>query len=162
MSHVPFEPSHTTRSGISPSRMMRVLCYAPALLLAAMSAKAQTDTLTIHADQPGPAINPMMYGLMTEEINYSYQGGLYAELIQNRDFKDNSGPTTNHWSLVLDPGADGAMSLDSDNPVNTVALTTSLRLEARNAAYGQRVGIANDGYWGIPVKPNTTYRVSFY
>ena len=76
--------------------------------------------------------------------------------------KDDSGPTTRHWSLVVAPGASGTMSLDSNRPVNTVALTTSLHLEATKADAGQRVGIANDGYWGIPVKPNTTYRASFY
>src|SRR2546430_6104792 len=54
------------------------------------------------------------------------------------------------------------MSIDTDNPVNTVALTHSLRLEARTVGAGGRVGAANDGYWGIPVKPNTTYRASFY
>ena len=45
--------------------------------------------------EPGPAISPMLYGLMTEEINHSYDGGLYAELIRNRDFKeaDKKDPT---------------------------------------------------------------------
>jgi alpha-N-arabinofuranosidase len=139
-------------------------CACLLVLLAAAQAwsSVRADSLTIRADQPGVSIGPALYGLMTEEINDSYQGGLYAELIQNRDFKDNSGPTTGHWSLVTDPGADGKMTLDGDNPVNTVALTTSLRLDARAAGNGRRVGIANDGYWGIPVWPNTTYRVSFY
>jgi alpha-L-arabinofuranosidase len=123
---------------------------------------AIADSITIGADKPGVKISPMLYGLMTEEINYSYQGGLYAELIQNRDFKDDHGPTTNHWSLVRGQGASGEMNLDATDPVNTVALTTSLRLDAHAAGDGQRLGIANDGYWGIPVKPNTTYRVSFY
>src|SRR5262249_18324315 len=27
---------------------------------------------------------------------------------------------------------------------------------------GGRVGVANEGYWGFPVRPNTTYRASFY
>ena len=37
-------------------------------------------------DKPVAKVSPMLYGLMTEEINYSYDGGLYAELIQNRTF----------------------------------------------------------------------------
>ena len=40
-------------------------------------------------------------------------------------------------------------------------LTTCLRLDAQEDS-GGRIGIANDGYWGIPVKPNLTYRASFY
>jgi len=131
-------------------------------LVAASFSFSHADTITISADKPGVKIDPMFYGLMTEEINYSYQGGLYAELIQNRDFKDDSGPTTDHWSMDLGNGATGTMNLDAENPVNTVALITSLKLDATTASKSAPVGIANDGYWGIPVKPGTTYHASFY
>ena len=47
-------------------------------------------------------------------------------------------------------------------PSTHTALTTSLKLQITAIAPGQRVGIGNDGYWGIPVKPNTTYTASFY
>ncbi len=119
-----------------------------------------TGRLTVHVDQPGVKISPMLYGLMTEEINHAYDGGLYAELIQNRAFKDN-GTTAVHWSLVQDSGATGTMALDATQPVNP-ALSTSLKLDARSVTAGQRVGIANDGYWGVPVQPRTRYRASFY
>jgi alpha-L-arabinofuranosidase len=46
--------------------------------------------------------------------------------------------------------------------VNTVALTTSLKLQITEAGNGQRVGVANTGYWGIPVRPLTLYQASFY
>src|ERR1035437_12038 len=60
---------------------------------------AQTPILTLDLTKPGAKVSPMLYGLMTEEINHSYDGGLYAELIRNRIFKDN--PTTPEgWSLV--------------------------------------------------------------
>ena len=39
--------------------------------------------LTLHLDQRGAAVSPGLYGLMTEEINFSYEGGLYGELIRN-------------------------------------------------------------------------------
>jgi alpha-L-arabinofuranosidase len=39
---------------------------------------------------------------------------------------------------------------------------SSRRLDITTAGPGQRVGVANEGYWGIPVKPHTKYRVSFY
>src|SRR5213596_2396422 len=65
----------------------------------ATSAFAQTPKLTLDLSKPGATVSPMLYGLMTEEINYSYDGGLYAELIRNRIFKDN--PTKPEaWSLV--------------------------------------------------------------
>src|SRR4030095_9424316 len=40
------------------------------------------------------------------------------------------------------------------------ALQTCLRLTVEKA--GGKVGVANEGYWGIPVKPATTYKASFY
>jgi alpha-N-arabinofuranosidase len=126
--------------------------------------RAATDgpvpTLQINADQTGAHVSPMLYGLMTEEINYSYEGGLYAELIVNRTFKENPQSPV-WWHLVQDGGGAGSMSLDTNQPLNA-ALTTSLRLEASQVSGNQRVGIANEGYWGIPVKPNTRYRTSFY
>ena len=128
---------------------------------------ADTAEITVQVDQPEVRISPMLYGLMTEEINHSYDGGLYAELIQNRAFKD--GPRTGetpdpanppHWTLVKTGGADGTLILDDADPVNKSALPTSLRLDIK--AGSGRIGVANDGYWGIPVQPNTVYRASFY
>ncbi|GJI94026.1 hypothetical protein RugamoR57_07440 [Duganella caerulea] len=128
--------------------------------LIAPLAMAQT-TLKIDLAKPGIPVSPTLYGLMTEEINYSYDGGLYAELVRNRAFKDD-GKTPAHWSVVQDAGGGAAITLDERHPVPATALTTSLRLDAVHAAPGHRVGVANDGYWGIPVKPGTRYRASFY
>ncbi|MFL6697516.1 MAG: alpha-L-arabinofuranosidase C-terminal domain-containing protein [Vitreoscilla sp.] len=128
--------------------------------LIAPLAMAQT-TLRIDLAKPGVPVSPTLYGLMTEEINYSYDGGLYAELVRNRVFKDDN-KTPVHWSVVQDAGGSAAIALDQRYPVAATALTTSLRLDAAGATKGHRVGIANDGYWGIPVKPNTRYRASFY
>src|SRR6187200_2694910 len=60
---------------------------------------AQTTKLTLDLTKPGLNVSPMLYGLMTEEINHSYDGGLYAELIRNRIFKDNPA-SPEGWSLV--------------------------------------------------------------
>jgi alpha-N-arabinofuranosidase len=43
-----------------------------------------------------------------------------------------------------------------------LGISNSLRLDITTVKAGQRVGVANDGYWGIPVRPNTTYTASFY
>ena len=50
----------------------------------AQAPAAQTPVLEIGADQVKGKSSPILHGLMTEEINYSYDGGLYAELIRNR------------------------------------------------------------------------------
>src|SRR6185295_12388342 len=55
----------------------------------------------------------------------------------------------------------GAIVLEN-SPVPNTALTMALKLDASSLKSGQRVGVANEGYWGIPVKPDTTYRASFY
>jgi len=119
-----------------------------------------SGSLTVKVDQPGVKINPLLYGLMTEEINHSYDGGLYAELIQNRVLKDNAQNPV-HWSAVTTGTSKASIALDTDHPADT-ALTASLRLDISAADAANRAGAANDGYWGIPVKPNTTYKASFY
>ncbi len=138
----------------------RVILSLAAILAASPLFAADPGKLTIHADQPGVKISPQLYGLMTEEINHSYDGGLYAELIQNRIFRDDP-KTPAHWSLIGDAAGGSTITLDKSDPLN-INLNTSLQLKIGTVAAGQRVGIANDGYWGIPVKPDTTYTASFY
>jgi len=112
--------------------------------------------LQIDAGKVTGNVSPTLYGLMTEEINFSYEGGLYGELIRNRTFKANAqGPV--FWNAV----GDTTIALDTNQPLNT-ALNVSLELDTSKASKNSLVGIANGGYWGIPVRPNTTYRASFY
>jgi alpha-L-arabinofuranosidase len=69
------------------------------LLITATAMAQQPATLEIDAQRPVAKVSPILYGLMTEEINHSYDGGLYPELIRNRAFMDNSyGP--HGWVLV--------------------------------------------------------------
>ncbi len=116
--------------------------------------------LQIDAGRPGARVSPMLYGLMTEEINFCYDGGLYAELVRNRSFKEDA-KTPAHWRLVEEGGGSGAISLDPSQPLNE-AIATSLKVTIAQAGGSQRVGIANEGFWGIPVRPGTRYRASFY
>jgi alpha-L-arabinofuranosidase len=136
----------------------------------AFSTSAQTPSLQLDFTKPGAAVSPMLYGLMTEEINHSYDGGLYAELIRNRIFKDNK-TTPEAWSLVrTDSNSKASIKLMAATEENvpfderrhaiTGALSTCLRLTVEKT--GGKIGIANEGYWGIPVKPSTTYQASFY
>jgi alpha-L-arabinofuranosidase len=118
-------------------------------------------TLQIDAAHPGHAVSPIFHGMMIEEINHSLDGGLYGELVQNRVFKDSATAPV-HWSLVQDGGAIAAMALDTTQPVPGTALTTSLRVTATADGRRQRAGVANDGFWGIPVKPHASYRASFF
>jgi alpha-N-arabinofuranosidase len=98
--------------------------------------------------------------MMTEEINHSYDGGLYAELIQNRAFR-TSWVGVEHWDLVR--CGDAAASMDVDRSAGpSSALPQSLRLTVHEASPGNEAGIGNSGYWGIGLRPHTTYKGSFY
>ena len=139
--------------------LVRVM--STALLLAALSAvaaEAPVPQLQIDLSQPGFPVSPMFYGMMTEEINHAYDGGLYGELVQNRSFKDDpTGPA--HWSLVSS-GTGNTIALDQTQPINA-ALATCLKLSVTDVSQGP-VGIANEGFWGIPAAPKTGYRASFF
>src|SRR5437868_6386878 len=130
-----------------------LLCLATAI-----SVFAAEPTFTIDATHPAGKVSPKLYGLMTEEINHSYDGGLYAELIQNRAFLDDTNKPV-HWSVVNDNGTAAIIALDTAHAFND-KLTASLRLTVVNVGKGQRAGVANSGYWGFPVTPNTRYRLS--
>ncbi len=121
---------------------------------------AGTPTFTVDATHAVGKVSPVLYGLMTEEINHSYDGGLYAELIQNRAFLDNPNSPA-HWSVITGEDTAATITLDPANPLNS-QLTTSLRLAVTKVAKGQSAGVANTGYWGIPVQPKTAYRASLW
>jgi alpha-N-arabinofuranosidase len=130
------------------------------LALGVTATRAAGPAVTIDTASPSGKVSPLFYGLMTEEINHAYDGGLYAELVRNRAFLDDPA-TAAHWSVVQADGSTATMALDPGEPLNT-AIGTSLRLNVAQASTGHVAGIANEGYWGIPVQPNTRYRASFY
>ncbi|HZU36638.1 MAG TPA: alpha-L-arabinofuranosidase C-terminal domain-containing protein [Gemmataceae bacterium] len=124
-------------------------------------ALAAPPVLQIDLKAPSTPISPILHGLMTEEINHSYDGGLYAELIRNRAFLDDPRNQPVHWSVVKQAGADGAIRVVPTHPL-TDKLSNSLEVDVKAATPQQRFRVDNDGYWGIPIKPGTTYRASFY
>jgi alpha-N-arabinofuranosidase len=130
-----------------------VASFAP---LASPAAAAQTPaTLTIQADKPLHVVSPTLYGLMTEEINYSYDGGLYAEMVRNRTFDhDWSGVT--RWILDNAGEAHATMQADdTDGP--SEAVPHSLKLDIDKASSTTPVRLRNNGWWGMALQPHTTY-----
>ena len=76
--------------------MKRLFLFYMSVCMLAVSGKAQTAVLSVDASQEGVTISPTLYGLFYEEINHAGEGGLYAELIQNRSFEDEARPLRNH------------------------------------------------------------------
>jgi hypothetical protein len=96
-------------------RTLRVLMFAAVLAPPAATRGVPPSepgtTLEIDLKAPSTPISPILHGLMTEEINHSYDGGLYAELIRNRTFLDQSQSTED---VLIDyrecPGTPGTAS----------------------------------------------------
>src|ERR1017187_9295249 len=82
-----------------------------------VSAFASAVTIEVQADRPGANINPAMWGIFFEEINFGADGGLYAELVKNRGFEFPD-PMMG-WSKLSPSLARGQLSIRDDHPFNT-------------------------------------------
>src|SRR5438093_12579239 len=86
-------------------------------------AQTQPAAVTIQIGKQGKPISPDLFGIFFEDINYSADGGLYAELIQNRSFEYNAteqpawGPLTS-WEFIQRGGGTGELWVDSSYPVH--------------------------------------------
>jgi alpha-L-arabinofuranosidase len=138
-------------------RLTYIVCAA---LILARGVFAQGPSLTIQVDHSTSKVSPMLYGLMTEEINFSYDGGLYAELIRDRAIGPGRRPLF-HWTQVAPGNSLVDISLDDKTGPST-ALTRSLKVAVSAATEKTPAGVQNAGFWGIPIRPNTTYSGSFY
>ena len=103
----------------------------------------------------------MLYGLMTEEINYSYDGGLYAEMVRNRTPQEGRGGGTHAGSSTTRaPPAPPSPSTTMRAPAPL--LPGSLLFDIKSADAQNPAGFRNEGYWGMAVRPDTTYKGSLY
>lgn len=133
-------------------------------LLLCGAAYAQSNgaaSISIKLDTPLHKVSPMLYGLMTEEINFSYDGGLYAEMVRNRTFSGRWHSQPAHWFMVENGNSKGKMEID-DTAGPSEALQTSLLLDVSTADAQNPIGVYNEGYWGMAIRPNTVYKASFY
>lgn len=109
------------------------------------------------ASSGGNASSPLTYGAMFEDINHSGDGGIYAELIQNRAFQGSTEfpSSLNPW----EPIGDAVLTLQNTTMPLSWALPTSVQVSSNNKL--GTVGLLNPGWWGIDVKPQT-YTGSFW
>jgi alpha-N-arabinofuranosidase len=77
---------------------------------------------------PGAAINPAMFGIFFEDINFGADGGLYPELVKNRSFEFQE-PLTG-WHEVLGFGPKGI-----DSPKGELGIHTESPLNPSNPHY---------------------------
>jgi hypothetical protein len=108
-------------------------------------------------DKPGHAISPTLYGIFFEDINCSADGGLYAELVRNRNFEDSDNP--DYWKSLSPDGSDVTLSIDTSQPVSGKN-PHSLRVEVKPAG-GGFAGVVNEGFWGMGLTKGDNYELSF-
>lgn len=88
---------------------MKKLIFSSILLLGATSTMAQTEPIRIDMSKKGAVVSPNLYGIFFEEISHAGDGGLYAELVQNRGFEEHVLPS----SMTYKKGR--AFAIDSQN-----------------------------------------------
>jgi alpha-L-arabinofuranosidase len=108
-------------------------------------------TITVRADKPGAAINPQMWGVFFEDINFGADGGLYAELVKNRSFSFPD-PLMG-WQKISPSKARGALSILSDDPY-VLQHPRYLRLQSQGTDV---FGVANEGFRGMGLKAGEGY-----
>jgi len=143
---------------------LSAVCLSLAAISASLIHAATPSVLRIDANVIVARVSPLHAGLMTEEINHSFDGGVYAELLRDRALNGTLLPRANalgSWMLIGGTNGGSGMALDVSHPLSR-AIPTSLRIDAASASLLNRVGVTNAGFWGIPVHPHTRYRVSFY
>ncbi|NOT92491.1 alpha-L-arabinofuranosidase C-terminal domain-containing protein [Ferruginibacter sp.] len=110
-------------------------------------------------------ISTDLFGIFFEDLSYAADGGLYAELIQNRSFEysptDRKGwHSLSYWDYMTDGFGYGNISIESSAPLN-----------ANNPHYvllniedeGQKgIGIVNAGFDGIVLKAGEQYNFSLF
>ena len=145
---------HTCKSCLQMILLVLFICSQPVTY-------AQTSFLK------GKKISPDLFGLFFEDINYAADGGLYAELIQNRSFEYNPAEKNEwhplyNWDYFTTGYSYGKVNIETSQPVhpNNPHYTV---LEAEHI-YQQdgSVGIRNQGFDGIVVKSGHSYRFSMF
>ena len=151
--------------------MKKLLLLITMLSMNAVMLHAQT--LTLRLDKAETEVSPMLYGLMTEEINYSYEGGLYTQLVANPAFTDMFNPgrgrrggRPNANAPRITPRPDRWQLSDTvkvqvrqnrQDGINS-AIPTSLVVNYDEAG----LALVSEGFWGFPIRKNTTFKGSLY
>lgn len=116
-----------------------------------MAMSAQNNELVIQTQKLGAVIQPTMYGLFFEDINYAADGGLYAELIKNRSFE--SPQNLMGWKTF------GKVTVHNDGPFERNPHYVRL---ANPGHEHKHTGVENEGFFGIGIKQGEEYRFSVW
>jgi len=120
-------------------------------LSATVNGVAQTHVMDIKTTKAGAVVQPTMYGLFFEDINYAADGGLYGELVKNRSFEFPQ--SFMGWQTF------GNVELKNDGPFDRCPHYVRLSNPGHS---DRRSGLVNEGYFGIGVKKGEDYRFTVW
>ncbi|MBO4613113.1 MAG: carbohydrate binding domain-containing protein [Bacteroidaceae bacterium] len=120
----------------------------------ATTARAQEadNVITVETQKPGAEVQPTMYGIFFEDINFAADGGLYAELVKNRSFEFTPDP-------LLGWQAFGKVEIRDDGPFDKNPHYARLSSMGHGDWW---TGLVNEGFFGIGVEQDKEYRFSVY
>ena len=157
-----------------PNLIVKKLCLPATLFLTAVcpfvpasvstygqsAAAKPAAVLNIQVDKSLHSVSPTLYGMMTEEINFSYDGGLYPEMVSNRVMRDRNW-NQQDWLVVQNASAGAKMEKDKTTGPSE-ALNDSIKLTISAATPEEPAGVRNMGFWGYPLRPDVAYKGSLY
>lgn len=146
-------------------------CYLLGALGYVVGAETAPSTLSISSDASGVEVSGTLYGLFYEDINFSADGGLYADQVFNRSFEYTSLLNESAldglmgWRVDLKDSKYGKIQLDQSHPLNENNLT-SLKIEVlesgfklRNVGHTANVSVSSAE---MSIFEDETYTISFY
>ncbi len=114
-----------------------------------------SQTLVVKPNNPIADIQPTMYGVFFEDINFAADGGIYAEMVKNRSFEFYK-PLMG-WSLVKKNDADGSVLIQNREQ----SKTTNPRF-ATIQVQGNGLALINEGFRGMGIKQGLDYHFSVW
>jgi alpha-L-arabinofuranosidase len=126
--------------------------------------QAQVNNLSCVVDvsKPGAEVAPICRGQQLEEFNYQFQGGLYAQLINNPSFEELDNPIMN-WMVIKSGDSGGKLTSQTSSETSMLNKNQERCIKLEVTAVGSGiVGLSNGGYWGIKLENHKKYRVSFW
>ena len=128
--------------------MKKIIVLAIALTQAAISL---AQTIEVNTKKIGAPIQPTMYGMFFEDINYAADGGLYGELVKNRSFEFPQ--SFMGWKVF------GNVTLKDDGPFDRCPHYVTLSDPGHR---DRRTGLQNEGYFGIGILKGAEYRFTVW
>lgn len=139
---------------INRMRKTLVICMASVIISAVSLSGQQSADISVLANKPVCDIQPTMWGVFFEDINFAADGGIYAELIKNRSFEFTL-PLMG-WDEVSQNGSGRLLPTfySPADDINPHFLTVVVDAPAGT------FGLMNDGFRGIGVRNGNSYNFS--